>query len=68
MNIIAENVGSVCGGRSSKISPPRIGGAKLREILEFLISQELIEETAIKEDKVGRPKRVYSIIEKNISS
>ena len=49
-------------------SQSKLSGLKLREILEFLISQELIEETVIKEDKAGRPKRVYSIIEKNISS
>lgn len=41
----------------------RIGGAKLREILQFLISEGVIEETLNKDKKPGRPKRVYSLIE-----
>lgn len=44
-------------------SKSKIGGAKLREILEFLINEGLIEETVSKGEKVGRPKRMYSIIE-----
>jgi len=39
----------------------RLSGAKLREILEFLIGQGVLKEELIKSDKVGRPKRVYSI-------
>ena len=43
-------------------SKSKMGGAKLREILEFLIDEGLIEETVLKGEKAGRPKRVYSII------
>jgi len=43
-------------------SKSRIGGAKLREILEFLINEGLIEETVLKGEKAGRPRRVYSIV------
>ena len=45
-------------------SKSKIGGAKLREILEFLTNEGLIEETIIKGEKAGRPKRVYSVISK----
>jgi len=45
-------------------SMSKIGGAKLREILEFLINEGLIEETISKGEKAGRPKRMYSVIEK----
>ena len=41
----------------------KIGGAKLKDILEFLIKEGLIEETTIKSEKVGRPGVYYSIIE-----
>jgi hypothetical protein len=45
----------------------KLAGSKLREILEYLIREKLIKEKLIKEDiihgEVGRPKRVYSIIE-----
>ena len=44
-------------------SESKIGGAKLREILEFLINEGLIEETVSKGEKVGRPKHMYSIID-----
>ena len=44
-------------------SKSKIGGAKLREILEFLIDEGLIEETVSKGEKAGRPKRMYSVIE-----
>ncbi|MFX1268609.1 MAG: TrmB family transcriptional regulator [Promethearchaeota archaeon] len=40
----------------------KIGGAKLREILNLLINQGLIKEEIIKNDKAGRPKRVYSVV------
>ena len=40
----------------------KIGGAKLREILNLLINQGLIQEEIIKDDKAGRPKRVYSVV------
>jgi len=40
----------------------KIGGAKLREILNLLIDQGLIKEEIIKGDKAGRPKRVYSVV------
>lgn len=40
----------------------KIGGAKLREILDLLINQGLIKEEIIKGDKAGRPKRVYSVV------
>jgi len=43
-------------------SKSKIGGAKLKEILEFLVNEGLIEETIIKAEKAGRPKRVYSLI------
>ncbi len=43
-------------------SKSKIGGAKLKEILAFLINEGLIEETVLKGEKAGRPKRVYSII------
>ena len=42
-------------------SKSKIGGAKLREILEFLANSGVIEETLIKGNKAGRPKRMYSI-------
>ncbi|MFW9901044.1 MAG: helix-turn-helix domain-containing protein [Candidatus Thorarchaeota archaeon] len=45
-------------GRKVKIS-----GAKLKEILEFLRNEGLIKEIVIKEEKAGRPKHLYSIIE-----
>lgn len=40
----------------------KIGGAKLKDILDFLIDEGLIEETIIKGEKAGRPKHVFSII------
>jgi len=43
-------------------SKSKIGGAKLKKILSFLINEGLIEETVLKGEKAGRPKRVYSII------
>lgn len=44
-------------------STSKIGDAKLREILEFLTNEGLIEETIIRGKKVGSPKRMYSIAE-----
>jgi len=41
----------------------RIGGAKLREILEFFVKEGIIQEEYIKTEKAGRPKQVYSIKE-----
>lgn len=46
----------------------KMGGVKIRGILDFLINKGIIKETVIKEDKVGRPKRLYSINEQYISS
>ncbi|MFW9878988.1 MAG: helix-turn-helix domain-containing protein [Candidatus Thorarchaeota archaeon] len=43
-------------------SQSKMGGAKLKEILNFLIDEGLIEETVIRGDQAGRPKHVYSII------
>lgn len=40
----------------------KLTGSKLREILEYLVKEKLIEED-INHGEVGRPKRVYSIIE-----
>ena len=42
-------------------SKSKIGGAKLREILELLTNRGVIEETLIKGDKAGRPKRIFSL-------
>ncbi|MFX1524558.1 MAG: helix-turn-helix domain-containing protein [Promethearchaeota archaeon] len=64
LNLIKENRKIKTRDLSSK---SKLGGAKLREILEFLINQGIIEELAIKEDNAGRPKQVYSIIEKKVS-
>ncbi|MFX1325942.1 MAG: TrmB family transcriptional regulator sugar-binding domain-containing protein, partial [Promethearchaeota archaeon] len=50
-------------GRLSKM-----GGSRIRGILDFLINEGIIEETVIKEEKAGRPKRLYSINENFISS
>jgi len=44
-------------------SKAKLGGTKLKEILDFLLKEGLIEETIIKGNKAGRPKRLYSIIE-----
>ncbi|MFX1302625.1 MAG: helix-turn-helix domain-containing protein [Promethearchaeota archaeon] len=44
-------------------SKSKLGGGKLKELLEFLISEGLIEETVSKGEKAGRPQRIYSIIE-----
>ncbi|MHA2392482.1 MAG: helix-turn-helix domain-containing protein [Promethearchaeota archaeon] len=49
-------------------SMSKMGGAKIRGILDFLINEGIIEEKVIKEEKAGRPKRLYSIKEKYISS
>jgi sugar-specific transcriptional regulator TrmB len=42
----------------------KISGTKLRGILDFLIHEGIIREDIIKDEKVGRPKHVYSIIKK----
>ncbi|MFX1366508.1 MAG: hypothetical protein ACFFCE_03210 [Promethearchaeota archaeon] len=44
-------------------SKSKIGGSKLKDILEFLIDKGLIEEKIIKGEQAGRPKKIYSIIE-----
>jgi sugar-specific transcriptional regulator TrmB len=59
LNIIRDNK-TIKTRDLSRLS--QIGGAKLREILNFLIKQEILEEVVIKEDKAGRPKREYSLI------
>jgi len=59
LNIIKENK-TIKTRDLSSIS--KIGGAKLREILNFLIDQCILQEIVIKEDKAGRPKREYSLI------
>ncbi|MFW9827057.1 MAG: hypothetical protein ACFFEY_05485 [Candidatus Thorarchaeota archaeon] len=42
----------------------KLSGAKVREILEFLINEGLIKEEIIKSEKAGRPKYLYSIASK----
>jgi hypothetical protein len=42
----------------------KIGGGKLREILDYFIKIEEIEEKEIKES-VGKPKKIYSLKEEN---
>lgn len=59
LSIIRENQVIKTRDLSSK---SKIGGAKLREILEFLVNQGIVEESIIKDNKAGRPKREYSII------
>lgn len=59
LNIIKENK-TINTRDLSSIS--KIGGTKLREILNFLINQGILQEIVIKEDKAGRPKRKYSLI------
>jgi len=44
----------------------RMGGAKLREILDFLINEGVIQEKLITGEKAGRPRRVYTIVEEDI--
>jgi sugar-specific transcriptional regulator TrmB len=41
----------------------KIGGAKLKEILEYLIKEGLIKETTVKSEKTGRPGVYYSLVE-----
>ncbi|MFX0008647.1 MAG: helix-turn-helix domain-containing protein [Promethearchaeota archaeon] len=43
-------------------SKSKLGGAKLKEILGFLVDEGLIKETIIKGENAGRPKRVYSLV------
>jgi len=43
-------------------SKSKMGGDKLKEILEFLIDEGVIEEIIIKGEKAGRPKHVFSLI------
>jgi sugar-specific transcriptional regulator TrmB len=42
----------------------KLSGARVREILEFLINEGLIKEEIIKSEKAGRPKYLYSIASK----
>ena len=42
----------------------KIGGAKLRDILDFLTKEGVIQEQLISGDGAGRPRRIYSIVEK----
>lgn len=42
----------------------KISGAKLRDILDFLTNEGIIKEDVIKNEKAGRPKHVYSIVNK----
>ena len=44
----------------------RMGGAKLRDILDFLIKEGVVQEKFITCEKAGRPRRVYSIIEDDV--
>ncbi|MFX0073568.1 MAG: hypothetical protein ACFFAO_21025 [Candidatus Hermodarchaeota archaeon] len=37
----------------------KIGGTKLRKILEYLINQGIVEEKIIKDDKAGRSRKEY---------
>jgi predicted transcriptional regulator len=60
INIISNNDSIKTNDLSSQV---RLGGTKLREFLDFLLSKGVIEETVIKAGKPGRPKRVYSIVE-----
>jgi sugar-specific transcriptional regulator TrmB len=39
----------------------KIGGSRLREVLEFLLKEEKIEEIKIKDNKPGKPRLEYSI-------
>ncbi|MFX1236927.1 MAG: helix-turn-helix domain-containing protein [Promethearchaeota archaeon] len=41
----------------------KISGAKLREILDYLISKGLVQEEIVQNERAGRPKRVYSLVE-----
>lgn len=43
----------------------KIGGAMLKQILDYLVRTGAIEENLIKGEGAGRPKRVYSIVETN---
>ncbi|MHA2282044.1 MAG: helix-turn-helix domain-containing protein [Promethearchaeota archaeon] len=65
LNVIKEHK-SIKTRNLSSMS--KLGGGKLREILDFLINEGLIEETMKSEKTAGRPGREYSITEKNISS
>ncbi|MFX1280747.1 MAG: helix-turn-helix domain-containing protein [Promethearchaeota archaeon] len=60
LNIIRENK-SIKTRDLSSLS--KIGGAKLREILNFLIDQGVLKEKIVKENKAGRPKREYILID-----
>ncbi|MBN1802146.1 MAG: hypothetical protein JW891_11600 [Candidatus Lokiarchaeota archaeon] len=41
----------------------KISGKKLREVLDFLINEGIIREEIVQQEQVGRPKRIYSIVE-----
>jgi sugar-specific transcriptional regulator TrmB len=60
IDIITNNESIKTNDLSDKV---KLGGTKLREFLDFLLSKGVIEETIITSGKPGRPKRVYSIVE-----
>ncbi len=41
----------------------KLGGAKLKEVVQFLIDHDMIKEEIIKSQSAGRPKRIYSLVE-----
>ncbi len=41
----------------------KISGKKLREVLDFLINEGIVQEEILQNKQAGRPKRVYSIVE-----
>ena len=59
IDIIKENEAIKTKDLSSEV---KLGGAKLRELLDFLISKGIIEEEIVNNGKPGRPKRVYTIV------
>ncbi len=59
LNIIKEHDSIVTRDLSGK---SKLGGGKLKEILEYLIAIGTIKETVVKGDKAGKPRREYSVI------
>lgn len=41
----------------------KISGARLRQILDYLISEGIVREEIVQNEQAGRPKRVYSLVE-----